>query len=217
MKNLIYKEFKVATPLLTFLFLGFTLMTFIPGYPILCGAFFVCFGIFQGYQYCRESGDIAYSILLPVRKTDVVKAKYLSVWILQMIAFVFFTIFTLIRMIFLSTADIYVQNALMGANFVFLGYVLLVFALFNGVFLGGFFKTAYNTGKYFVYFIIYCFLMIIVLEVVHHFPGMKWLNTLDFTNFRMQMTVLLCGLTVYISLSILSCRIAKRRFEKIDF
>ena len=41
MKHLIVKELKMATPLLTYLFLGFTLMTFIPGYPILCGAFFV--------------------------------------------------------------------------------------------------------------------------------------------------------------------------------
>ena len=78
MKNLLYKEFFLATPPLTFLFLGFTAMTFLPGYPILCGAFFVCFGIFQSYQIGREDHDILYTVLLPVKKTDAVRAKYAS-------------------------------------------------------------------------------------------------------------------------------------------
>ena len=76
MKNLLCKELRLATPLLTFLFLGFTAMTFIPGYPILCGAFFVCFGIFQSYQNGRTDNDILYTVLLPVKKSHVVKAKY---------------------------------------------------------------------------------------------------------------------------------------------
>lgn len=44
MKQLLRKEFRLATPVITWLFIGFALMTFIPGYPILCGAFFVCLG-----------------------------------------------------------------------------------------------------------------------------------------------------------------------------
>ena len=87
MKNLIYKELRLATPLLTFLFLAFSLMTFIPGYPILCGAFFMSFGIFQAYQLGREDNDILYSVLLPVSKRDVVKGKYLSAVILQLAGF----------------------------------------------------------------------------------------------------------------------------------
>ena len=50
----------------------------IPGYPILCGAFFVCLGIFYTYQQARECDDITYTVLLPVRKRDVVTAKYMD-------------------------------------------------------------------------------------------------------------------------------------------
>ena len=99
MRNLLMKEFKLATPVLTYLFIGFALMTFIPGYPILCGAFFVCMGIFQSYQINRESNDILYSVLLPVSKSDVVKGKYLAVVILQMMAFILCVICTLVRML----------------------------------------------------------------------------------------------------------------------
>lgn len=216
MRNLIYKEFAFATPLLTFLFLGFSLMAFIPGYPILCSAFFICFGIFHGYQYSREAEDITYSVLLPVKKTDVVKAKFMAAFLLQMAAFALLIIFTLIRMTFLSDAVVYVKNALMGANLVFLGLVLLIFALFNWVFIGGFFKTAYKYGKPFVSFIIFCFLVIISAEALHHFPGLGWMNTLDYSNLAMQMIVLLCASGVYAAVTILSCKVSQKRFEKID-
>lgn len=216
MKSLIYKEFKLATPLLTFLFLGFSLMTFIPGYPILCGVFFICFGIFQSYQYSREAGDISYSVLLPVKKTDIVKAKYGATILLQILAFILLMIFTLIRMTFMSDVEIYKNNALMGANFVFLGFALLIFALFNWIFLGGFFKTAYGIGKPFVIFIILNFLIIIVAEALHYVPGFEWMNELDYINCGMQIIFLMCSTIAYIVVTVVSCSVSQKRFEKID-
>jgi len=216
MKSLIYKEFKLATPLLTFLFLGFSLMTFIPGYPILCGVFFICFGIFQSYQYSREAGDISYSVLLPVKKTDIVKAKYGATILLQILAFILLMIFTLIRMTFMSDVEIYKNNALMGANFVFLGFALLIFALFNWIFLGGFFKTAYGIGKPFVIFIILNFLIIIVAEALHHVPRFEWMNELDYINCGMQIIFLMCSIATYIVVTVVSCSVSQKRFEKID-
>ena len=91
MKNLLFKELHLSTPLLTFLFLAFSLMTFIPGYPILMGVFFVCFGIFQSYQFGREDNDILYTVLLPIKKSDAVGAKFASAAVLQMVSFLFFT------------------------------------------------------------------------------------------------------------------------------
>lgn len=216
MKNLIYKEFFLATPLLTFLFLGFTVMTFIPGYPILCGAFFVCFGIFQSYQLGREDHDILYTVLLPVKKTDAVRAKYAAAVVLQMAAFLLFGIFTGIRMIFLSDAGVYKANALMGANPVFLAFVLLIFASFNILFIGGFFKTAYQYGKPFLTFIAVCFLLIGAAEVLHHLPGLKWMNALDFRYVHRQLFVLLAAVIFYLAATAVSCKASQNRFEKLD-
>jgi len=216
MKNLIYKEFKLAMPLLTIAFLAFTVMTFIPGYPILCGAFFVCFGIFQAYQLGREDNDILYSVLLPVRKTDVVKAKYATTVILQMIAFVFCAVFTGIRMTFLSSAKVYTTNVLMVANLVFLAFVLLIFAAFNVIFLGGFFKTAYRFGKPFVIFIIVNFTIIGIGEALHHFPGLGWLGAVDFSYAGQQALILIGAAIVYAIATAVACRASKKRFEKID-
>lgn len=216
MRNLLYKEFKLATLLLTFLFLGFSLMTFVPGYPILCGAFFVCMGIFQSYQMSREEQDILYSVLLPVKKTDVVKAKYISAVILQMASFTICMICTGIRMTFLSKSIVYQTNALMGANLIFLAFVLLIFSAFNVVFLGGFFKTAYGVGKPFVSFIIVNFSIIGIAEILHYLPGLSWVNTLDFSDLGRQMYVLLAAVLLYVISTVGSCVVSQNKFEKID-
>ena len=216
MRNLIVKEFKLATPLLTYLFIGFAVMTLIPGYPILCGAFFMCLGLFQGYQYSREAGDLDYSILLPVKKTDIVRAKFAAAALLELAMFMLCMVFTLIRMTWLSDVAVYVQNALMGANFLSLGFILLIFALFNWVFIGGFFKTAYGIGKPFVWFIALCFGLIITAEALHHLPGLAWINPLGFSHMCMQLAALGAGVAVYAGVTILACRIAEKRFQQID-
>jgi len=216
MKNLLMKEFKLATPVITYLFIGSTLITFIPGYPILCGAFFVCLGIFQGYQINKDSNDILYSLLLPVSKSDVVKSKYLAVVILQMIAFFFCIIFVLARMIIFSDSMFYESNVLMAANFIYLAYVLLIFSCFNVVFLGGFFKTAYGIGKPFILFIVANFIIITVAEVVHHIPGFQWMNALGFCFLTRQVVILVVAICIYVVLTVMSCKKSCMIFQKID-
>ena len=216
MKNLLMKEFKLATPVITYLFIGFALMTFLPGYPILCGAFFVCIGIFQGYQINKDSNDIMYSILLPVSKSQVVKAKYLTVAILQMAAFVLCLLFTLIRMTLFSNTAVYENNVLMPANFVYLAFVLLIFACFNVIFVGGFFKTAYGIGKPFILFIVANFIIIIAAEVLHYVPGFEWMNAMDFRFMTKQVISFIGALGIYIVFTVMSCRTSCMRFQKID-
>ncbi|MBR5536673.1 MAG: ABC-2 transporter permease [Clostridia bacterium] len=216
MKNLLYKELRLATPLLTVLFLGFALMAFLPGYPILCGAFFIGMGMFQGYQYQREAGDITYSLLLPVRKTHIVAAKYLAAVCLQMGAFALFAAFTWVRMTFLAEVPVYVHNVMMGANPVFLAFVLVIVAGFNVLFLGGFFKTAYNIGRPFLAFGVFAFLTIGAAEALHHLPGMAWTNVLDGSCLGRQMAVLLCAAALYAFATVLSCKVSQKRFEKLD-
>ena len=216
MKDLLCKEFRLATPLLTFLFLGFTAMTFIPGYPILCGAFFVCFGIFQSYQNGRTDNDILYTVLLPVKKSDVVKAKYAAAVTVELTAFCLFAVFTFVRMLWLSDSGVYKTNVLMGANPVFLAFVLLVFTAFNVVFIRGFFKTAYNFGKPFIAFLIMSFLLIGLGETLHHLPGLGWLNELGLDHAGRQLPVLLAAAVVYAAATAASCRASQKRFERID-
>ncbi len=177
-RKLLGKEMKLAASPLSWLFIAFSLMAFIPGYPILVGAFFVCFGIFHSFQSGRENNDILYTVLLPVSKTDAVKAKYKFTVLIQMIAFAISAVITILRMLFMTQVQPYIANPMMNANQAYLAYMLLVFALFNWIFLCGFFKTAYKFGLPFILFIIFSFLLITAAEALHFIPGLAYLNAI---------------------------------------
>ncbi len=216
MNLMLKKEMKLSALLLTYLFIGFGAMTLIPGYPILCGTFFITLGIFQSFQSAREANDTVYSALLPVAKREVVKGKFLFAVFIELCGFAMMAILTLVRMTALSDAAVYRQNPLMNANFFFLGAVLLIFGLFNAVFIGGFFRTAYKLGKPFVIYIVTAFLVTGIAEALHHFPGLSALNAFGFEHIALQSALLAAGAAAFSLLTLLSYNKACRDFERID-
>ena len=216
MSALLKKELRLSASILSYLFLGFAFMALLPGYPILCGAFFITLGLFQSFQSAREANDILYSALLPIAKRDVVKGKLLFCAVIELAGFLLMAALTLLRMTLLADAPVYTQNPLMNANSFFLGVVLLLFGLFNLVFVAGFFKTAYKFARPFVTYIIVCFLVIGLAEALHHVPGLEALNAFGFAHPLLQGSLLLGGVLLYALLSALAYALACARFENID-
>ena len=215
-RKLLGKEIKLAASPLSWLFTAFALMTLIPGYPILVGSFFVCLGLFQSFQSSRENNDILYTVLLPVSKTDAVKAKYRFVVLIQMIAFAISAVITLLRLTLMTKATPYVTNPMMNANQAFLAYMLVIFALFNWLFLCGFFKTAYKFGASFILFIVVSFIVVIIGEVLHHIPALEFLNGTDTLCDKRMWIILAAGIVFYVLVTFVSCRVAMKRFERVD-
>ena len=216
MKNILKKELTLSASTLSYLFILFGFMFFIPGYPILCGVFFVTLGIFQSFQNAREANDIVFSALLPVAKKDVVKGKFLFSCFIELCSILLMVIATLIRMTVLEDVVVYRNNAMMNANFFALGMALFIFGLFNLIFIGGFFKTAYKFGKPFVTHIIVTFVMIGISEALHHIPGLETINAFGFEDFVLQFGLFALGAMAYIAFTELSYRCACRNFERID-
>lgn len=216
MMKLLKKEMKLAASPLSYIFIVFGLMSFVPGYPILVGSFFVCFGLFQSFQASRETNDITYTALLPVAKGDIVRVKYAFCVFIELCYFILTAVVTLVRMTALSEAAVYRNNALMNANLVYLGFVLLILGMFNAVFVGGFFRTAYKFGKPFVLFIIAAFLIVGVGETLFHIPVLSALNAFGFTHIGLQTGVLAAGAIIYALLTAVSKKRAIRCFERID-
>ena len=207
---------RLSASILSYLFTAFGFMTLLPGYPILCGVFFITLGIFQSFQNAREANDIVFSALLPVAKHDVVKGKYQFTVLIELCGVFIMTILTILRMTVFSESELYRNNALMNANPFFLGMALLMFGMFNMIFVGGFFKTAYRFSKPFVTYIIVCFLLIGAAEALHHFPGLEALNAFGFDHIGLQLSLMLCGAVMYVLLTVLSYNKACDDFEKID-
>jgi len=216
MSMLLKKEMRLSALLLTWLFLGFAFMTLLPGYPILCGVFFITLGIYQSFQSAREAGDVVYSVLLPVAKRDVVRGKYRFVMLIELLGFALMAVLTVLRMTLLRDANVYRQNPMMNANPFYLGMVLLLFGMFNVIFVGGFWKTAYRIGKPFVIYVVAGFLTIGAAEALHHVPGLEALNAFGFDHIALQLSLLFCGALLYAGMTYLSCQKACADFEKID-
>ena len=216
MKSLLIKEFRLAASPLSYIFLAAALLTLVPGYPILLGAFFICFGVFHSFQNGREANDTLYSVLLPIQKSDFVKAKFAFTCVIQMAGFALCAALTAVRMTALSSAAPYVNNALMNATPLFLAFTLLIFAAFNWLFLGGFFKTAYKIGVPFLAFGVATLLLVFVGEALHFLPGLMFFNAPAGERLGLQFAILGAAALAYAAATALTCQKAKKRFEKID-
>ena len=216
MRNILLKECKLSASPLSFLFILFGLMFFLPGYPVLCGVFFVTLGIFQSYQNAREANDMVFSALLPISKRDVVKGKYLFTAAIELCGILLMAVAVVVRMTVLADAPVYRSNALMNANLFALGMAFIGFGLFNLIFVGGFFKTAYKFAGPFVGYIIAVFLMICIAETLHHVPGFAFLNAFGTEHFAVQLLLLGIGAAFYLAVTVLSCKKACKRFDKTD-
>ena len=216
MRDILLKETKLSASPLSYLFIIFGFMFFLPGYPILCGAFFVTLGIFYSFQTSREANDIVFSVLLPIAKKDVVKGKYLFVCFIEACALILMTVTVIFRMTFLLELSAYRNNELMNANLFALGAALFIFGLFNLVFVGGFFKTAYKFGRPFIAYIAAAFLTIAIVESLHHFPRLERLNAFGLEHIILQIIMLSAGMTTFLLMTIFSYKTACKNFEKID-
>ena len=216
MKNLLQKELRLATSPLAYVFLAGALITLLPGYPILLSAFFICFGLFHSFQNAREANDTLYTALLPIPKRDFVSAKYAFVCLIQMIGFILCAVLTVLRMTVLSGGAAYVNNALMNPSPVFLALVLLIFTMFNLVFVGGFFRTGYKIGMPFLLFGVSVLFLVMIGEMLHYLPGLAFLNTTSGEKLGMELCVLAAAAIVYAGCTTLSWSVSKKRFERID-
>lgn len=216
MRNIMIKEMKLSASILSYVFILFGLMFFLPGYPVLCGVFFVSLGIYQSFQNARETNDILFSALLPVAKRDVVKGKYLFVCFIEACSLLLMGSAVIIRMTFLSGSVVYRANVMMNANGFALGMAFLIFGFFNVVFLGGFFKTAYKTGRPFLSYIIIAFITIGIGEALHHFPGLQFLNAFGTEYLTLQLVLFVLGILAFFLITFFSYNLSCRRFEKID-
>lgn len=216
MNALLRKEMRLSASILSYLFIAFGVMALLPGYPILCGVFFVTLGIFQSFQSAREANDIVFSALLPVAKRDVVKGKFQFSIMIELCGFLVMAVLTVLRMTALSESPVYRQNALMNANPFFLGMALLIFGMFNLIFIGGFFKTAYKFSGPFVTYIVVAFLLVGLAEALHHVPGLEALNAFGFDHIGLQLSLLAAGALLYLALTWLSYKKACASFARID-
>jgi hypothetical protein len=214
MNNLLAKEFKLSVHVTSYLFLLLSPMLLIPNYPYYVVFFYQTLGIFFMFMNGNITNDVFFTALLPVRKRDAVKARLVTVVIFELLQ-----IAVSVPFAFLRSALIPMQNAAgIEANAALFGLVLVMFGIFNLVFLPQFYQTAYKTGTPYLFACTAMVVFVIAAEAaINLIPTLK--STLDTTNPAFlvpQLIVLAGGVVLFVGLSILAYSQSAKRFEQLD-
>lgn len=225
MKALLYKEFKLAMHPICYIFIFiFPFMILIPSYPLGVGFIYVlsCYPIlFLGANKGQQSNDLLFSTLLPVRKKDIVKARIITVMILQFAYIVIMSLLLpLARGIENSIHELEATPGLGLNGYVsVIGIALIGFALADLVF----FPIYYKKGKSIVMstlftiisFIFYLGIFTIALTYIPGFEGYS--DFLCNSGLGNQFIVLGGALIIYTLVHLLVYKISAKLLEKVDF
>lgn len=212
MYNLLYKELRLAAHPNLFVFTLLGALVIVPAYPYGMVFLFGCLGPYITFTYGREINDIYYTSLLPVKKRDVVKSKVALVVLSQMAQLVISLPFALLRLRLLPEGN----PAGIEANVAYYGFGLMVYTIFNVIFLTHFFKTGYRVGWSFLWAIIPATLGVLLMEIVVHFPQFAWLDRVEGAMLFRQLPILLAGILVYILGTAIAYRVSTKRFDIVD-
>ena len=207
-------------------------MYFIPSYPLYVGPFYLTLGIMMTFALNQSSHDILYTVLLPVRKIDVVKARFLYCGFLEFLGFLSALIALPIR-----TLVKYPENkAGIGLTICYFALQMLVLAVFNLMFLGNVYKDPLKPGLRFIFAAVGYFVFYALCEFpvwtyysmagklkageITELPAIAKIGALftstDSQVIIPQLIILAGGIAIYVLSWIITFRCAARQFEKYD-
>lgn len=213
--KLLQKEFKLAVHPTVFIFMNLSTMLLIPNYIYYVAFFYTCLGLFFTCLSGRENKDILYMLLLPVKKSDIVKARCLSIVAVELLQIACSIPFAIIRARLIPGANL----AGIDANMALYGLIFLMFGLFNVSFLTNYYR---DTGKVGRAFVIACTVITIYIGIVetavHAIPFVgDTLDTPGMEFMEIKAGVLIVGIILYSVLSIWSFYRCADIFDRQDY
>lgn len=221
--KLLNKEIKLGNNIQTIIWLICCFgMYFIPNYPSYIGPFYITISIMLTFALNQSSHDILYTVLLPVKKIDVVKARFLYCGMLELFALLSAVIAALVK----TSLHFPVNKAGISLNVAYFGLQMIVLAVFNLIFLGNVYKNPLKPGlRFFIaavaYFIVYALCELPIWLYIAESPVKlasigKMLSDTTGEFLGQHCKILLGGFLIYTGVWYLTFRFASRQFEKYD-
>lgn len=212
MKILLYKELRlVAHPTsIVFAFLG--CLVLVPSYPYSVVFMFGCLAPYITFLNARETNDAWYTAILPVTKRECVLGKCLMIVFFQIFQLLFSIPFAFLRNV-LNLAN---NPVGLDATVAWYGFGLIVYAVFDFIFLTTFYENGYKAGKAFIFASIPMVLLMVAAEATAHIPSLVWMDSNKPEHLLMQLPILAVGIICYGALAAAAYRISAKRFEKVD-
>lgn len=185
-----------------------------------CLVIFCCILIFLLYYYpnmfagYKTQNDLIFSIMMPVTKKDIIKARVAVIMILELLHIVTAVIYGIISTHLYPNLIYFFFGPTIG----FWGLCFVMLAIFNLIFIPMYYKTAYKYGVPTIAAITGAMLFA---------GGAEWLgikNSFVFNLFKgtgadnmtIQIGILVSGIAIFAIFTIIAYNIAIKQFEKVD-
>ncbi|MFA5422102.1 MAG: ABC-2 transporter permease [Bacilli bacterium] len=213
MKNLLKKEFLLSFHPTAAIFVAMAAMILIPDYPYYVAFFYGGLAVFFTCINGRENNDVFFSAMLPIRKSEIVRARYLYVLFVELAQIVIAIPFTIIR-----TGYDMPNTVGMDANMAMFGIALIILGLFNLVFFAIYYKNVKKPGvAAIVASVVYFVVMSIAEVLVHIIPFLRdVIDTPDPLFWGYKLIFLGIGLVLYAVLTLISFFNSVKNFAKQD-
>ncbi|MCR5285533.1 MAG: ABC-2 transporter permease [Treponema sp.] len=242
--NLLKKEFRLGNNLSVLIWICCSfLMQIIPSYPMYVGPYYCCLCIMLSFALNQTSHDILYTVLLPVKKIDTVKARFMYACILECISLFMSIILGIVKMLVKFPEN----NAGIDLNVAFLGLQMFCFSVFNFIYLGGVYKNPIKSGIRFLFASLAYFAAYVLCEFpLWKFKGYKasllaagykafdikvaidnlsWFRIPkigylflqnDPLSLIKQLPVFACGLVIFVLVWLITYKRAAKQFERYE-
>lgn len=214
MSNLLYKEFRLAIHPLFFLILLSSALLLIPQWVYFVAMMYLFFiAIPNIFTDAKAKNDIGFTVMLPIRKRDVVKARVLSITILELLQIGLAAVFVTINMALYPNG-----NFMIDANIAYLGCVFVMYGIFNAVFFPMFYKNAYKIGWPLLAALTASILFATAIEtLVLSMPAAAHiLDGISGEALLRQLPVIAAGIVLFALLTVLAYKKSAKNFEKVD-
>lgn len=212
MTKLLFKDLTLAAHPTMYIFTLLGCLVIVPSYPMTVVFMFSCIAQYITFTYSRETNDNFFTAVLPVRKAEIVKSRYLLAVLSQTAQMVIALPFALLR----GTVEIGNNPVGIDPNIAWYGAGFIIFAAFNLIFFPVYYKTGYKSGRAFITAMIPVLLLMTLTEATAHIPALNFLDGAAPENLIRQIPVLAAGIGLYVAATLVSLRISVKRFEKVD-
>ncbi|WP_027086880.1 ABC-2 transporter permease [Cohnella panacarvi] len=216
MYNLVMKDLKLGVNPWFFALPLFTgVLMLIPGWIYFLVPLYFCWltvpNVFGGF---KSQNDLMFSMMMPVTKRDIVKARIIVVVILELMHLFVAMIFSFFTFRLYPDMTYYFFAPHLG----FWGLCFMMLAIFNIILLSMYYKTAYKYGAATTASTAAAMLFAGAVQ----WAGIEspWLNDIFYgagaDNTALQLSILIAGMVIFIAFALIVYRIAIRRFHKVE-
>ena len=214
MKALLFKEFRLTIHPLFYLVPLLGALIIIPNWVYFVALSYVFFiSISNIFATAKSQNDTGFSVMLPVRKSDIVKARVMSVGTMELIFMAVSAVFAVLNILWYKGT-----NILLEPNLAFFGFGFMMYGIFNLIFFPMFYKTGEKLGMPVIVATLVALLFAAAIEVgCQLIPWLKiTMDSIQADTVLWRGGVLLIGIAIFILFSAIGYKISAKRFERID-